>query len=516
MTAPKELELKLVLPPASLPQLGQLPLVRKLKNKPERTNEVSVYFDTPKQKLRKHGVMLRVRHVGDRYIQTIKSDGRNGLLARNEWEADIPAPAPDLDLAAGTALAPLISRKLRAKLKPVFETRVARTVYPIVDREREIELTVDRGTIEAGERSAPLCEVELELARGEEADLFRFAREVAEAVPAQLAFRSKAERGYALIDDARDAPVKSVPIHLAPDMAARAAFQAIVRGCLKQVVDNEAALLKGEADGVHQMRVGLRRLRAAMSLFRELLDDAGTEAVKRELKWVAGALTPARELDVLKSQVLAPVKRVNARPRGSGLPDFSRVLDAEHKKAYGRARVAVTSERFRTLSLDVAAWIETGAWTKPADDLIRARGERPVEMWAAEQLDRRWKKVRKKGRALDKLDAASRHKLRIQGKKLRYAAEFFDGAFRGKRARKRHGQFTAALKDLQDCLGVLNDVTVHEDRLVAMGVRRADASRKRAFAAGLLTGREMVRYDAAIKAARKAFAELAEVKPFWR
>jgi triphosphatase len=516
MTAPKELEVKLALPLASLPRLGKLPLVRKLKASPERTSEVSVYFDTPKQKLRKHGVMLRVRRIGDRHIQTIKAGGNANPFERDEWEVEVATPEPDLDLAAGTALAPLLSRKVRAKLRPVFETRVTRTVYPIVDAAREIELAVDRGRIDAGDHSAPLCEVELELARGEEADLFRIARALAEAVPAQLAFKSKAERGYELIDDAQDAPVKAASVRLAPDMTTHAAFQAIARGCLKQVVGNAPALLKNDPEGVHQMRVGLRRLRAAMSLHRDLLGDAETEAVKRDLKWLAGTLTPARELDVLESQVVAPVRKAKAVPRGDGLPDVSRVLEAEHRKAYARAREAVTSERFRTLTLDVAAWIESGAWTKPDDDLVRARGDRPVETAAADELDRRWRKLRKKGRALDKLDAESRHKLRIQGKKLRYAAEFFEDVFPGKRARRRHRQFSAALKDVQDCLGVLNDVAVHEDRLVALGVRRRDASRKRAFAAGLLTGRESARYDAAMRNATGAVAELTEVKPFWR
>src|SRR5215813_8110857 len=277
MTGPKELELKLELPPASLRQLGKLSFVRKGKARPRRTSEVSVYFDTPKQKLRKHGVMLRVRRIGERYIQTIKAGGNGSLFDRDEWEAEIAGPEPDLDLAAGTALEPLIGRKLRRKLRPVFETRVSRTVYPIADKQREIELTVDRGKIDAGDRSVPLCELELELARGDQTELFRIARELAGVLPAQLAFKSKAERGYALIEQAQDAPVKSARVHLAPGMNTRTAFAAIARACLKQTVGNEPALLKGNPEAVHQMRIGVRRLRAAISLHGELLGDAETE-----------------------------------------------------------------------------------------------------------------------------------------------------------------------------------------------------------------------------------------------
>ena len=130
-------------------------------------------------------------------------------------------------------------------------------------------------------------------------------------------------------------------------------------------------------------------------------------------------------------------------------------------------------------------------------------------------MRRRWRKVRKKGKALAQLDAQSRHKLRIQVKKLRYAAEFFHSLFAVKRARKRWETFLPALERLQDGLGDLNDITVHEELIAAIGFGRRRSSRRRAFAAGLLTGREDARVDAATAAATEAYAELTEVKPFW-
>jgi triphosphatase len=129
-------------------------------------------------------------------------------------------------------------------------------------------------------------------------------------------------------------------------------------------------------------------------------------------------------------------------------------------------------------------------------------------------LTRRWRKVRKKGKALAQLDARSRHKLRIQAKKLRYAAEFFSSLFTSKRGGKRRGQFLAALERLQDGLGDLNDIAVHEQRIAAIG-RPRRSNPKRAFAAGLLTGREDARIEAAMAAATQAYADLAKVKPFW-
>src|SRR5262245_36676394 len=120
---PKELEIKLELPPASLADLKTCPLLRKLKPAPKHTTEVSVYFDTGGHRLRKKGIMLRVRRIGSRHVQTIKANGNLGPFERSEWEADIAGKEPDLSLAKGTALQPLMTKKLRGALRPLFETR---------------------------------------------------------------------------------------------------------------------------------------------------------------------------------------------------------------------------------------------------------------------------------------------------------------------------------------------------------------------------------------------------------
>jgi CHAD domain-containing protein len=294
----------------------------------------------------------------------------------------------------------------------------------------------------------------------------------------------------------------------------RDAFRIIGRACLKQIVSNLGALAKGDCEGVHQMRVGLRRLRAAMSLFAALLHDPQTAAIKNELKWLAGELGPARELDVLVSRVVAPMKRQSRRWRG--MPSLSQEIAERRDAALSRAQAAVQSARFRSLTLDVAAWLEAGSWTKPPDDLVRDRGGFPIEVFALDQLKRRWRKVRKKGKVLEELDARSRHKLRIQTKKLRYASDFFATLFATKRSLKRRKHFLPALERLQDALGDLNDIAVHEKRITAMGVRRRQSNPNRVFAAGLLTGREDARKDAAMKMATEACADLAKVKPFWR
>src|SRR5438309_314112 len=108
MPVPKEIEVKLELPPTSVPRLKKVPLIRALKKPAKSTTEVSVYFDTDKRKLRHKGLMLRVRRTGNRYVQTIKSARNSRAFERDEWEGEIAGEMPDLRLARGTALAPLL------------------------------------------------------------------------------------------------------------------------------------------------------------------------------------------------------------------------------------------------------------------------------------------------------------------------------------------------------------------------------------------------------------------------
>jgi triphosphatase len=516
-TAPtkhEELEVKLEVAPEGLRALKKIPLLQNLDETPRRTVEVSVYFDTDSHKLRKKGLTLRVRRVGNRYIQTIKANGPLAPFERGEWETEIARQEPDLDLAQGTALEPLMTKKLHRRLKPLFETRVRRTVYPIADNTLAVTLSVDQGTIDTGSRSAPLSEVELELERGTTTELFRVAREIIQSLPARIAFKSKSKRAYELIDDKQGLAAKATPIDLSNEASTRDAFKAIGLACLTQVVDNEPALLKSDPEGVHQMRVGLRRLRAAIPLFGEILGDPETEAIKTELKWLTEELGPARELEVLVRRVVAPMKK--QRRRWRGMPSLSQEVADRRDEALKRAQDAVQSARFRSLTLDLAAWLEAGNWTNPQDDLVRDRGDLRIVVYAADELTRRWRKVRKKGKALSELDARSRHRLRIQAKKLRYGAEFFATLFQNRHAVKRRKQFLSALGGLQDGLGDLNDISVHEKTIAAMSTHHHRSDPSRVFAAGLLTGREDARLEAAITAAKEGYADFARVKRFWR
>jgi inorganic triphosphatase YgiF len=134
-----EIELKLEVPASQLGRLDRLPLLKGIKPNKSSTLQ-SVYFDTAKRKLRRRGLSLRVQRQDGRHVQTVKQQGDRsvGLFERDEWECDIDGRQPDFEAARSTALAPLLGKKLRHELKPIFETRVRRKVYPIHRRGSEI------------------------------------------------------------------------------------------------------------------------------------------------------------------------------------------------------------------------------------------------------------------------------------------------------------------------------------------------------------------------------------------
>lgn len=515
MSSPKEIEIKLQLPSANFARLGRVPMLRKASRSKRSENQVSVYFDTKRLQLRASGLTLRVRRSGNRYTQTIKSDD-GSPFERGEWETAVADSRPDLKRADTSALKPLGIKKLRKKLRPVFETRVQRTSYPLTRKDCDIALTIDRGEIDAGDGTLPLCEAELELKRGDRARLFEFARTIARATSAELAVKSKSQRGYELLAGEDAAVAKGEAVDLAPDMPASAAFRSIGLACLKQIVANKPAILAGDPEGIHQMRVGLRRLRAAISLFSVIVAEAERDNIKRELKWLTAELGPAREFDVFLTRVVAPLEKSHARL--TGMRSLSHDLAERRDAAVARASTAVGSRRFRDLTLDIAAWLDIGGRRQPRNELSRQRGEQPIETLARAQLTRRWKKIRKRGRALAKLDPRARHKLRIQTKKLRYAAEFYRTVFPGKKKEKRRESFLSVLKDMQDCFGDLNDVIVHEK--LTTGIAKASIERsakpsRRVFAAGLLTGHEEARFKPLLTAAEQAYREFKKLKPYW-
>ena len=174
VSEPREVELKLEFDPADRAGIEAHP--RLAAALPEKQMLVSVYYDTDDRMLQKAQIALRVRKRGDRYVQAIKGMDGASLFDRPEWEHEIASSEPDLHFAAGTALEPLLTDPVIAALRPVFRTRIERTVYRLSDAGSAVEVALDDGEIEAPSRWAAVHELELELKEGDPADLFRLAR----------------------------------------------------------------------------------------------------------------------------------------------------------------------------------------------------------------------------------------------------------------------------------------------------------------------------------------------------
>jgi triphosphatase len=495
---PKEIELKLAFDPADAPRILSHPLLAESDAEPETRELISIYYDTGDDILRRAGLFLRVRSAGDGYVQTIKTAPEAEFLERNEWEQAVPSHEPDLDAAEGiTALAPLLSPGVREALQPRFHTRFVRKTYRVRRDTSDIELAVDQGEVTAGVKAAPISELELELKAGDKRALFLLARELAETVPLSLAVKTKAERGFELVDGSDHEVERTGDVVITPDMTVAEAFRAVGRSCLRQIVVNAPAVRDGCPEALHQMRIGLRRLRAGIVLFGDVLGDE-LDAIKDKLKWITRELGPARDLDVFAADVLDPLRA--AHPDDPELAEAHRDFVERRAAAYARAVGAVGSAHFRETLLDLAAWIETGAWG------AETQAQSPVVDYARSALSRLRRRVKKRGRNLRDLPAAERHKLRIAAKRLRYATEFFAATFPGKKAAKRREKSLETLKTLQDSLGVLNDI----------------ATRKAMLAAGEGTLPSHVpiappdEEKTRLKESKRAYARFAKTKAFWK
>lgn len=481
-----EVELKFDVEPASVEQLRATPVLAAAIA--HNHDSESLYFDTPEGALRKAGISLRVRRSAGRNVQTAKRKSGNaaGLFVREEWEADVPRFALDLGAFAPGLVRRLIGKADRSALAPQVRTRFTRTSWQIEHRGSQIEVVLDEGMVSAGRKRSPLIELELELKQGKPAALFDLAEEIGRAAPLRLGTLSKNERGYALAEGWLGRPAKADPVQLDPGMSEGEAFRAIASACLRHFRLNEIALLAArDPDALHQARVALRRLRSALTLFRHTVRGKDYQHLREELRWFAGQLGEARNLDVLLAEDAPPPFCEDAGLRET--------LREEREAAYDRVMAAIDSDRARFLVLRLALWLELGGWR------FKPRAEGNVRALATHQLERQWRRVRRRGAELGALDADSEHQLRIDIKKLRYAAEFLASLYPAKAEAARSRNFIAALKELQERLGVANDYRLAN----AVAARLAPDS-------DLATVPEV-----SVKATEKAFRRASAAAGYW-
>lgn len=508
---PTEIELKLHLDAERQVALRRHPLLRQLKLGRSQTRiQKSVYFDTSDFRLRDCLAMLRVRHVGRRRIQTVKTAGTSsgGVSQRGEWEWEISGDQPEIALLAESPLAPLFAdHSAQNALVPVFTTEVRRTIFLLGGDDWEAELALDTGQIVGPTGSLPLSEIEFELKKGAPSHLFALAIALQGTLPLRILTRSKSERGYALLENRPAQPAKAASPSLAADAFEGDALHLILRSCHDQLVRNHECFADTQdPEAIHQMRVALRRIGSAKGIFKHLLDDPQTAALKAELRWLNGALGAARDRDVFIGDILEPVAGIF-----EGEPGFARLLEsfrAEREQAYRAAAEALSSARAGRLLLNLGQWIETGDWRSPEDPERAERLARPARDLAEAILAKRHRRIAKAMRHIADIDVESRHLTRIEIKKLRYGVEFFASLF----PHRKSAKLNKALAVMQDRLGGLNDIAVAGRLLHEHGRTDADLL----WAAGLTAGWHQGRVAGLLEKLDKDWDAYRRLPRFWK
>ena len=424
---------------------------------------VSTYFDTPERRLSRARAALRVRRVGRTWLQAFKCERAPG--ARGEWETAAPRGALDLDRlpreeirrASGIDLG-----SLGGRLRPLFETRFARRAADVRFADATIEVAFDRGAVVAGRRREPILELEIELKSGAAGRMLRYAQSLVEPLGLTLSLDSKAAGGYRLALGEAQAPRK----WRRPDLGGATPGEALARlagAALEQIAANaEGVARSDDPEYLHQLRVGLRRLRSYFRAFRALEPRSGP--IRRRLRGF-GVLGEARDWDVFV-QSLAKVP-------------------APAKAARAEARALVRSPRFNETLVRILRWIEEAPWRET---------NQPLAAFAAQALERLHRKARKD---IDWSDAGERHGLRLRVKRLRYATDAFGGCFPGARTRS----YVAALERLQDDFGELNDIVVARRLTRVLGLKKKGLNE---------------RETRLIARARRDWEGFAQRAPFWR
>lgn len=482
-------------------------------DRPREQVQVDTYFDTPDLKLRKRHIGLRIRRAKGRWVQNIKGDGQadGGLHSRAEWERPVAGPVPELDhldtliddkaVRRGLDDAPALERRLA----PVFATNVKRTAWDVQLQDGgHVECALDRGTLECGAQKIPISELELELKGGDVRQLYDLALALQEHIPVQLGNQSKADRGYALLSAQPQGAVKASRPTLSRGMSTEQAFVAIAANCMAHIQGNRQGVAGGrDGESLHQMRVGMRRLRSAFGMFKKLITlDA---ELQTELDWLAGELGEARDWDVLSAATLPALVEQGA---AAAPVDGVRLAAAEAAQAHRqRSAVAVDSPRYTHLMLALSRWIHTAGWreglagdmrsgdgqpgdrhsgkAEPDDSARASKLARPVEKFARKVLRRDHRRLRRRARNLAVATPAMRHRLRIAAKKSRYATEFFSALFSGKTVKP----YVKRLTGLQDELGLLNDYAVAEQLLTGLAEERPEIDAGADYVKGFLAAR---------------------------
>ncbi len=463
------------------------------------------YFDTEDGALAQNGLVVRVRKEGRRWVQTAKGP-TSGPLERLEHNVNLPRQAkgasPEVDLGrhAGTPVGNAIAKALNLKpgedfpvLLPLYETDIQRVTRVVAVNGSLVEIALDQGRIVSENKSLPICELEVELKEGQPEHAVALARQWCADYNLSLSSITKSMKGQRLRNAQPWGPaVSAAAPSFHRDATGAQVVAAVLQSCLNQILPNASELASGSSDPehIHQLRVGICRMRTAL---RELegLTDAFDAAWEPVLVHVFRQLGEHRdhghlERDLQPKLLAAGGPVVHFGQTGKEIPDPATVL-----------RTLV----FQDVLLNLIG-IAHRSELHVADKELSGRDA------AKNVLRARLKKLRsqalKQGKKFMELDETHQHRVRKRLKRLRYLSEFSAPFFK---ARKLN-TFIAALKPAQDALGLYND-----ELLALQALRKLATEDPRAwFGVGWLVSRRMPNAQQCIS----EIEAFAKVQPFWR
>jgi len=505
----EETEFKLSISPAVANRILRYKGLKPLrKGRRGKHHLVSTYFDTPRHALRKSDIVLRVRSNGRGREQTLKAPFRGpaGLQNFREWTVKLNGDFPNLSAVDNPELLRRLSRRhYQKRLHPVFTTDFEREFVHIKTKGSEFELAVDQGVIRAetpyGFVEEPICEAEFELLSGDPAQMFDMALELCEAYDIRLGHLTKAQRGYALAVPAlRPKPIKAPKVVLDEKMSVGEAFNSIISGVLEHMFANEVPTLEGKAEGVHQTRVAMRHVRAALRAFKKILPYDKRKAFNGEFRWFQQRLAPARDWQVFLSETLPRIAAA-APEEQEAVRRLRHIARAERRRALVDAAAYLESRRYARLLLQFERWV--ASLEKEADSKVLSQ---PVKPFAGSMLKKTWRYFLEDTRPLSRLPDESLHKVRKRGKKARYATQFFSSLWSGPRVEP----FMKLMARFQDRLGKTNDAIVARHMLAAVKPGRIDPS-----VIYLAQKWSQVRVDKCLRTAQPQWRRLRSLTPFW-
>jgi inorganic triphosphatase YgiF len=504
-----EAELKLVAAPDAMAMLIEAaPIVAQARNKGTVRVLRTVYYDTPGCTLFRSGVVLRVRQSGKRFVQAVRmlAETPNEPLRHRDWETLVTSLMPD-----SQALLPLMSMGLqdvlsRDPLQPVFSIELRRHVRALALPGGSVEATFDSGVLRTGDRSMPIGDVRLRLQHGSAAALHELALLLSDHGAIRPDISSKAQRGFELAMESVP-PVHTLRQPLPNgDLSLDDALAAILQSALQQLLANQAAAQDGrDPEGVHQLRIALRRLRCAFALMRPLARSAALEELRADAKWLLSGLGAARNWDVFLTQVLAEVAQGCGAIEGFDL--VRELAEKSRQTGYVTARALLADRRAGRFALALGAWTERREWQHDVAEERRAELAEPALAFATRILAKQHARVLKRGRGFKRLPIEARHDLRLAVKKLRYTADFFLPLLGEPGTAKRYAR---RLSRLQERLGRYNDVGTTRGLLGELAVDGLPAAARQALGAVLgWQACRLVGVETEVRAAWRAFRDAA-------